>query len=209
VIELFASDTPNGKKVSIMLEEIKLDYKVTKLDLSKGDQFKNEFKKISPFSKIPAIVDHQNNNETVFESGAILIYLAEKSGKFYNLKNKLKIDQWLMAQMGSIGPFIGQYHFFYHFNKGLSEISEKRYFDITKSIYKVLDDHLKNNKFLAGDEYSIADIATWPWIARHHWHDIGLKNYFNLCEWYKIIAERPAVIKGYKFMDKASEIPGP
>ena len=209
MIELFASDTPNGKKVSIMLEEIKLDYKVTKLDLSKGDQFKNEFKKISPFSKIPAIVDHQNNNETVFESGAILIYLAEKSGKFYNLKNKLKIDQWLMAQMGSIGPFIGQYHFFYHFNKGLSEISEKRYFDITKSIYKVLDDHLKNNKFLAGDEYSIADIATWPWIARHHWHDIGLKNYTNLCKWYEVISKRPAVVKGYKFMDEASEIPKP
>ena len=209
MIELFASDTPNGKKVSIMLEEIKLDYKVTKLDLSKGDQFKNEFKKISPFSKIPAIVDHQNNNETVFESGAILIYLAEKSGKFYNLKNKLKIDQWLMAQMGSIGPFIGQYHFFYHFNKGLSEISEKRYFDITKSIYKVLDDHLKNNKFLAGDEYSIADIATWPWIARHHWHDIGLKKYSNLCRWYEMLSERPAVIKGYKFMDKASDIPKP
>tara|TARA_B100000579_G_C22754498_1_gene815727 strand:+ start:682 stop:1311 length:630 start_codon:yes stop_codon:yes gene_type:complete len=209
VINLFSSDTPNGKKVSIMLEEIGLDYKVTKLDLSKGDQFKSEFKKISPFSKIPAIIDHSNNKVAVFESGAILIYLAEKSGKFYGLKNKLKIDQWLMAQMGSIGPFIGQYHFFYRFNKGLSEISEKRYFDITKSIYKVLDDHLKNNNFLAGDEYSIADIATWPWIARHHWHDIGLKNYTNLCKWYEVISKRPAVVKGYKFMDEASEIPIP
>ena len=209
MIDLFSSDTPNGKKVSIMLEEIGLDYKVKKLDLSKGDQFKSEFKKISPFSKIPAIIDHSNNKEAVFESGAILIYLAEKSGKFYRLENKLKIDQWLMAQMGSIGPFIGQYHFFYRFNKGLSEISEKRYFDITKSIYKVLDDHLKNNNFLAGDEYSIADIATWPWIARHHWHDIGLKNYTNLCKWYEVISKRPAVVKGYKFMDEASEIPKP
>ncbi len=208
MIELFSSDTPNGKKISIMLEEIKFEYKVTKLDLSNGDQFKKEFIKISPFSKIPAIIDH-NNKESIFESGAILIYLAEKSKKFYDNKNKLKIDQWLMAQMGSIGPFIGQYHFFYKFNKGLSEIGEKRYFEMTKSIYKVLDDHLKKNKFLVGDNYSIADIATWPWIARHHWHDIGLKNYSNLCRWYELIAERPAVIKGYKFMDKESKIPMP
>ena len=156
-----------------MLEEIGLNYKVTKIDLSRGDQFKTEFVKISPFSKIPAIVDHDNNNVTIFESGAILIYLAEKSGKFYNNKNKLKIDQWLMAQMGSIGPFIGQYHYFYHFNKGLSEISEERYLNITKNIYKVLNQHLSENKYLAGEDYSIADIATWPWIARHNWHDIG------------------------------------
>ena len=209
MIELFSSDTPNGKKIGIMLEEIGFDYKVTKLDLAKGDQFKPEFKKISPFSKIPAIVDYTNNQETIFESGAILIYLAEKSGKFYDKKNKLKIDQWLMAQMGSIGPFIGQYHFFFRFNKGLSEVGEKRYFDITKSIYKVLDGQLVNNRFLAGDSYSIADIATWPWIARHNWHDIGLKHYKNLCRWYEMIAERPAVIKGYKFMDETSNIPKP
>ena len=131
MIDLFSSDTPNGKKVGIMLEEIKFNYKVIKLDLSKGDQFKSDFKKISPFSKIPAIVDHSNKREAVFESGAILIYLAEKSGKFYDKKNKLKIDQWLMAQMGSIGPFIGQYHYFYHFNKGLSDVGEKRYFEIS------------------------------------------------------------------------------
>ena len=209
MIELFSSDTPNGKKVSIMLEEINFEYKVTKLDLSNGDQFKADFKKISPFSKIPAIIDHSNKKEAVFESGAILIYLAEKSGKFYGLENKLKIDQWLMAQMGSIGPFIGQYHYFYRFNRGLSEIGEKRYYEITKSIYKVLDGQLSNNKYLAGEIYSIADIATWPWIARHHWHDIGLKNYPNLCKWYETISSRPAVIKGYKFLDKDSDIPKP
>ena len=124
-------------------------------------------------------------------------------------KNKLKIDQWLMAQMGSIGPFIGKYHYFYHFNKGISQIGEKRYFEMTKSIYKVLDDHLVGNKFLSGENYTIADIATWPWIARHHWHDIGLNNYKNLCKWYEMIAERPAVIKGYKFIDKDSQIPKP
>ena len=192
-----------------MLEEIGFEYAVKKMDLSKGDQFKEDFKKISPFSKIPAIIDHSNNKESVFESGAILIYLAEKSGKFYEKKNKLKIDQWLMAQMGSIGPFIGQYHFFYKFNKGLSEVGEKRYFEMTKKVYEVLENHLSKNDYLAGEKYSIADIATWPWIARHQWHDIGLKNYNNLCDWYIRIADRPAVVKGYKFLDKNSEIPKP
>ena len=209
MIDLFSSDTPNGKKISIMLEEIGFEYAVKKMDLSKGDQFKEDFKKISPFSKIPAIIDHSNNKESVFESGAILIYLAEKSGKFYEKKNKLKIDQWLMAQMGSIGPFIGQYHFFYKFNKGLSEVGEKRYFEMTKKVYEVLENHLSKNDYLAGENYSIADIATWPWIARHQWHDIGLKNYNNLCDWYIRIADRPAVVKGYKFLDKNSEIPKP
>ena len=192
-----------------MLEEIGYEYAVKKMDLSKGDQFKEDFKKISPFSKIPAIIDHSNNEESVFESGAILIYLAEKSGKFYEKENKLKIDQWLMAQMGSIGPFIGQYHFFYKFNKGLSEVGEKRYFEMTKKVYEVLENHLSKNNYLAGENYSIADIATWPWIARHQWHDIGLKNYNNLCDWYIRIADRPAVVKGYKFLDKNSEIPKP
>ena len=209
MIDLFSSDTPNGKKISIMLEEIGYEYAVKKMDLSKGDQFKEDFKKISPFSKIPAIIDHSNNKESVFESGAILIYLAEKSGKFYEKENKLKIDQWLMAQMGSIGPFIGQYHFFYKFNKGLSEVGEKRYFEMTKKVYEVLENHLSKNDYLAGENYSIADIATWPWIARHQWHDIGLKNYNKLCDWYIRISERPAVIKGYKFLDKNSEIPKP
>ena len=192
-----------------MLEEIGFKYAVKKMDLSKGDQFKKDFKEISPFPKIPAIIDHSNNKESVFESGAILIYLAEKSGKFYEKENKLKIDQWLMAQMGSIGPFIGQYHFFYKFNKGLSEVGEKRYFEMTKKVYEVLEYHLSKNDYLAGENYSIADIATWPWIARHQWHDIGLKNYDNLCDWYIRIADRPAVVKGYKFLDKNSEIPKP
>jgi len=209
VIELFSSDTPNGKKISIMLQEIGLEYKVTKIDLSAGDQFKPDFKKISPFSKIPAIIDHSNNDEAVFESGAILIYLAERSGKLYDKKNKLKIDQWLMAQMGSIGPFVGQYHYFYKFNKGLSEVGEKRYFEMTKRIYKVLENHLLKNKYLAGENYSIADIATWPWIARHEWHDIGLKNYKNLSNWYSKIADREAVVKGYAFMNESAVIPKP
>ena len=207
MIELFASDTPNGKKISIMLEEIKSPYKVIPVKLDRGDQFKEEFKQISPFSKIPVIKD-KDNNKSVFGSGAILIYLAEKSKKFYSKENKLDIDQWLMAQMGLIGPMIGQYHSFYRFNKGKSKYGEERYFKITKDLYKNLDDRLSVSKFLACDDYTIADIATWPWIARHEWHDIGLKKYNNLCKWYDIISERDAVIKGYNFMG-AGDIPKP
>ena len=208
MIELFAADTPNGKKISIMLEEIGFKYKVTNIDIYKGEQFAEKFKKISPFSKIPVIKD-SDNKETIFGSGAILIYLAEKTKKFYKKKNKLKINQWLMAQLGLVGPLIGQYHSFYRFNKGKSKYGEERYFNITKSLYKNLNDRLSETKYLAGQDYSIADIATWPWIARHQWHDIGLKNYDNLCDWYIRIADRPAVVKGYKFLDKNSEIPKP
>jgi GST-like protein len=208
VIELFSADTPNGKKISIMLEEIGYEYKVTKLDLGNNDQFKPEFIKISPFSKIPVITDH-DNKESVFESGAILIYLAEKSGKFYDKSERLKINQWLMAQMGTIGPMIGQHHQFHHYNSGKSEFGEERYFKITKRIYQELDNRLKNAKFLAGKNYTIADIATWPWIARHEWHDIGLKNYKNLSRWYIDISKRESVIKGYQFMNKKELPPQP
>ena len=208
MIELFSADTPNGKKVSIMLEEIGFKYQVTNISLSAKEQLSAKFKKISPFGKIPVIKDH-DNNETVFESGAILIYLAEKSKKFYDEGERLKINQWLMAQMGLIGPMIGQHHQFHHYNPGKSDFGEKRYFEISKRIYKDLDDRLSNSKYLASDNYTIADIATWPWIARHEWHDIGLKNYKYLCNWYETIAIRPAVIKGYKFMNKETEIPKP
>ena len=209
MIELFAADTPNGKKISIMLEEINFKYNVTKVDLSAGEQFKPNFRKISPFSKIPVIVDSSNNNEAIFESGAILIYLAEKSKKFYDVVDRLKINQWLMAQMGYVGPIIGQHHQFHHYNPGKSKFGEERYFKITKSIYKDLDERLEQSKYLAGENYSIADIATWPWIARHEWHDIGLKNYKNLTRWYMKIADREAVIKGYNFMKKGEAIPKP
>ena len=208
MIELFTADTPNGKKISIMLEEIGLDYKVTKIDISKNEQFKPEFVKISPFSKIPVITDH-DNNKSIFESGAILMYLGEKSGKFYDQKDRLKINQWLMAQMGIIGPMIGQHHQFHHYNPGKSEFGEERYFKISKRIYQELDNRLKVSKFLAGEKYTIADIATWPWIARHEWHDIGLKNFKDLSRWYVDISKREAVIKGYQFMNKKDLPPQP
>ena len=206
MIELFTADTPNGKKISIMLEEIGYEYKLTKVDISKDEQFKPEFVKISPFSKIPVIIDHENN-ESIFESGAILIYLAEKSEKFYDKNESNIINQWLMAQMGLIGPMIGQHHQFHHYNPGKSEFGEERYFKIAKRIYQELDNRLKQSKFLAGENYTIADIATWPWFARHEWHDIGLKNYQNLSRWYLEIADREAVIKGYDLYKIGSQIP--
>tara|TARA_B100000902_G_scaffold59715_1_gene66859 strand:- start:168 stop:794 length:627 start_codon:yes stop_codon:yes gene_type:complete len=206
VIELFSSDTPNGKKISIMLEEINYKYKLTKVDISNGEQFNPKFIKISPFSKIPVIIDH-DENKTVFESGAILMYLGEKSGKFYNKEDRLKINQWLMAQMGYIGPMIGQHHQFHYYNPGKSDFGEERFFKITKKIYQDLDNRLANSKYLAGEKYSIADIATWPWIARHEWHDIGLKKFENLSRWYLDIANRDAVIKGYDQYNNGSEIP--
>ena len=208
MIELFTADTPNGKKIGIMLEEIGWDYKVTKVNIFKDEQFKPEFRKISPFSKIPVIIDH-DNNESVFESGAILMYLGEKSNKFYDQNNRLKINQWLMIQMAIVGPFIGQHHQFHHYNPGKSKFGEERYFKITKTIYKDLDERLGQSKFLAGEDYTIADIATWPWIARHEWHDVGLKNHKNLTRWYLEISKRPAVIKGYDFMSRGEIIPKP
>ena len=207
MIELFAANTPNGWKISIMLEEIGYEYKTTPVDIKNDEQFKAEFIRISPFSKIPVIIDHDNNKESVFESGAILMYLAEQSGKLYEKQNRLIINQWLMAQMGTVGPMIGQHHQFHHYNPGKSDFGEERYFKIAKRIYQELDNRLKNSKFLAGNDYTIADIATWPWMARHEWHDIGLKNYKNLSRWYLEISDREAVVKGFRFMDKDAEIP--
>ena len=205
MIELFSANTPNGKKISIMLEEIGYKYNVTKIDLDKGEQFKKEFKKISPLSKIPVIIDHKNN-QTIFESGAILIYLAIESGKFYNREDRLVINQWLMAQMGYVGPMLGQHHQFHHYNPGRSKFGEDRYFKIAKRIYEELDQRLLNSKFLSGENYTIADIATFPWIARHEWHDIGLSQFKNLTRWYNEISKRDAVIKGFSFM-KENELP--
>ena len=206
MIELFTSNTPNGKKISIMLEEIKYDYKVTSIDISKDEQFESEFKKISPFNKIPVITDHKNNT-SLFESGAILIYLGEQSKKFYDLDKKTIINQWLMAQMAYVGPMLGQHHQFHHYNPGKSEFGEERYFKVCARIYKELDERLGDKEYLAGNFYSIADIATFPWIARHEWHDIGLKKHKNLTRWYEVISKREAVQKGYDLFEKGEKVP--
>ena len=202
MFELFADSTPNARKISIMLEEINEDYDVTLINLNKGEQFEDEFKKISPFSKIPVL---RHDNQTIFESGAILIYLANLSGEFYG-SNKNLTTQWLMAQMGYIGPMLGQHHQFHYYNSGKSEFGEQRYFKIAETIYKNLDDHLLKNNYLA-DEYSIADIATYPWIARHTIHDVGLNKFKNLMRWYNQISLRPAVIRGYDLFKDGSRPP--
>ena len=206
MIELLTADTPNGKKISIMLEELNYDYKVTKINMNKDEQFKPEFKKLSPFSKIPVIIDHETKT-SLFESGAILIYLGEKSGKFYDKKQRTVINQWLMGQMAYIGPMLGQHHQFHYYNPGKSEFGEKRYFKISERIYRELDERLSKSTFLAGNEYTIADIATFPWIARHEWHDIGLKKFKNLNRWYDEISSRDAVKRGYDLLKKGDQIP--
>ena len=204
MIELLSADTPNGKKISIMLEEIGFEYSVTKININKDEQLNPEFRKISPFSKIPVIKD---GDISIFESGAILIYLGEKSGKFYNLNERLIINQWLMGQMAYVGPMLGQHHQFHHYNPGKSEFGEERYFKIAKRIYADLDERLGQSEYLAGKNYTIADIATFPWIARHEIHDIGLKNFKNLTRWYSSIAKRDAVIKGYDFLKRGENVP--
>ena len=208
MIELLTANTPNGKKISIMLEEIKFEYKVTKVNIQKEEQFDPKFRAISPFSKIPVIIDHENKT-SLFESGAILMYLGEKSGKFYPNKNKHLINQWLMGQMAYVGPMLGQHHQFHHYNSGKSNWGEERYFKITRKIYEDLEARLSASDYLAGKEYSIADIATWSWIARHKRHDIGLENFKGLSRWYVDIAKRPAVIKGFKVLNKDAEIDYP
>ena len=205
MIELLTANTPNGKKISIMLEEINFEYKVTKVNINKDEQFKPEFAKLSPFRKIPVIIDHENN-QSLFESGAILIYLAEKSGKFYDQENRTQINQWLMGQMAYVGPMLGQHHQFHHYNPGKSKFGEDRYFKIAKRIYQELDERLSTNTYLSGNNYTISDIATFPWIARHEWHDIGLSQFKSLTRWYNEISKRDAVIKGFSFMNK-NELP--
>ena len=204
MIELLTANTPNGQKISIMLEEIKFDYFITKININKDEQFDPAFRKISPFSKIPVIRDGEIS---IFESGAILIYLAEKSGKFYDASERLIVNQWLMAQMAYVGPMFGQHHQFHHYNPGKSEFGEERYFKIARRIYADLDERLGQSEYLAGRSYTIADIATFPWVARHNIHDIGLKNYPNLTRWYSVISKREAVIKGYDLLKRGEQIP--
>ena len=206
MIELFYSPTPNGRKVSIMLEETKIEYKITSINLGKEEQFKPEFLKINPYGKIPAIIDHEKDL-VLIESGAILIYLARKSNQFLHKENEIRIFEWLMFQTGNVGPMLGQHHHFHHFNPGKSKYAEDRFFKNSIRVYEVLDKILSKNNYLAGEDYSIADISTFPWIARHNWHDIGLKKYKHLSKWYEFISDRSAVKKGYDCLNTGEQIP--
>ncbi len=209
MIDLYTWTTPNGRKVSIMLEELALPYKAIAVDIGKGEQHDPEFLKISPNNKIPAIVDH-DSGISLMESGAILMYLAEKTGQFMPTSGaaKWQVVEWLMMQMGSVGPMLGQTHHFLFYNKGKDPYAEERYSKENARIYGVLDKRLGEHQYLAGD-YSIADIATWPWIARHPRQEMDLNEYPNLLRWYLEIAARPAVQRGYLVPKHVEEIPIP
>ncbi len=196
MIDLYTWSTPNGRKVSIMLEECGLEYAPHAIDIGKGDQFKPEFLKISPNNRIPAIID-RDNGRSLFESGAILMYLAEKTGKFWpqDADGRWLTMQWLMWQMGGVGPMFGQVHHFVKYNQGKAPYAEERYLKEAHRLYGVLDRRLAEVEYLAGS-YSIADMATWPWVSRFEWQTVDLKAYPNVLRWYKAIAGRPAVQKG-------------
>jgi GSH-dependent disulfide-bond oxidoreductase len=209
MIDLYTWTTPNGYKISIMLEEVGLPYTAHAIDIGKDDQFDREFLKISPNNKIPAIVDHDTGT-TMMESGAILLYLAEKTGQLMPTDEKARwqVIEWLMWQMGGIGPFLGQVHHFVRFNKGKSAYAEERYLNEAHRLYGVLDRRLADREYIARD-YSIADIAIWPWISRFEWQTIDMNAYPNVKRWYTAIARRPAVERGCAVPMTVGDIPMP
>lgn len=209
MIDLYTWNTPNGKKISIALEEMGLAYAVHSVNIGKDEQFKPEFLAISPNNKIPAIVDRETG-DSVFESGAILMYLGDKTGQFYpaDHKTRIRVHEWLMWQMSAVGPMLGRAHYFLKYNAGKAPFVEDWFATEAKRIYGVLDKLLSDKPFMCGD-YSIADMATFPWIARHPWQRIDLKDFPNVKRWYLEIAARPAAQKGYAVPNAADEIPMP
>ncbi|MFZ0487652.1 MAG: glutathione S-transferase N-terminal domain-containing protein [Arenicellales bacterium] len=211
MIDLYTWTTPNGRKVSIMLEELGLSYNVIPVDIGNGEQHRPEFLEISPNNKIPAIVDHDNDFH-LMESGAILMYLADKTGELMPPANSgepyWRVIEWLMFQMGDLGPLLGQTHHFVKFHPDKSEYARQRYLNENRRLYSVLDKRLAHREYIV-DEYSIADIAIWPWISRYEWQTMNLDDYPNLKRWYLAIAERPAVVRGYYVPHKVQELPLP
>lgn len=207
MIDLYTWTTPNGRKVSILLEELGVDYDVHPINIGQGDQKAPDFLKISPNNKIPAIVDRENGL-TLMESGAIMWYLAEKYGKFLPTDplDKIKVMEWLMWQMGGLGPMAGQAHHFLHFNKGKADYAEERYAAEVQRLYGVLDTQLAGQDFIVGD-YSIADMACWPWVSRYEWQQIDLTQFPNVRAWYQRLLAREAVQKGYHVPKVMGEIP--
>ena len=210
MIDLYTWSTPNGRKVSIMLEECGLPYAVHPIDIGKDHQFAPEFLKISPNNKIPAIVD-RDDGQSVFESGAILIYLAEKSGRFLPTAKGPRIAalEWLMFQMGGVGPMLGQAHHFLHFNPGKAAYAEERYAGEARRLYGVMDRRLGEAPYLAGAEVTIADFATWPWLSRWQWQGVELAAFPNVRRWYLELAARPGVQRGYDVPAFGHTIPLP
>ena len=209
MIDLYTWTTPNGRKVSIMLEELGVDYTAHSIDISKDEQFNPDFLKIAPNNRIPAIVDHDTGIQ-MMETGAIMLYLAEKYGKFLptDEKGRWAAIEWLMWQMGGVGPMLGQVHHFVKYNPGKSEYAEERYSKEARRLYGVLDRRLEGREFIVG-EYTITDMATFPWIARYDWQQIDLNKFPNVRDWYVRIAERPAVQRGYQIPKYMTDIPMP
>ncbi|MDA8584842.1 glutathione S-transferase N-terminal domain-containing protein [Rhodobacteraceae bacterium] len=212
MIDLYTWTTPNGRKVSIMLEELGVEYNVHSIDISKDEQFAPDFLKIAPNNRIPAIVDHDTGVQ-MMETGAIMLYLSEKYGKFMPAGDeRWAAIEWLMWQMGGIGPMLGQVHHFVKYNPGKSEYAEERYSKEAKRLYGVLDRRLEGRDFMVGagrGEYSITDMATWPWTSRFDWQKIDLNEFPNVKDWYVRIAERPAVQRGYQIPKYVTDIPMP
>lgn len=210
MIDLHTWATPNGRKISILLEELGLPYQAYAVDITKGEQHDPAFLKISPNNKIPAIFDH-DAGFPVFESGAIMIHLAERTGSDLlprDPKTRTDVLQWLMWQMGGFGPMLGQAHTYLHFNKGLSAPAEERFHAEALRLYGVLDRQLSGGEFVAGD-YSIADIAIFPWVARYDWHQVNLTGFPDVLRWYRAMAERPAVQRGYQVPKDVGPVPIP
>jgi GSH-dependent disulfide-bond oxidoreductase len=209
MIDLYTWTTPNGRKISIMLEEIGMPYRAIPVDIGNEEQFEESFLRISPNNKIPAIVD-RDTDLSLMESGAILIYLADKTGRLLPPEGpaRYRVLEWLMMQMGSVGPMLGQAHHFHRFNRGKAPYAEERYLSEAARIYGVLDRRLSQSEYLAG-EYSIADIATWPWISRYEWHRIDWQSYPSLKRWYLDISGREAVRRGYDVPRPTTPIPVP
>ena len=207
MIDFYTWTTPNGRKVSILLEELGADYKAHAIDIGTGEQHAPAFLAISPNNKIPAIHDH-DTGMSIMESAAIMIYLAEKYSKFFPRSGQGRTDvlQWLMWQMGGLGPMLGQVHQFVHHNKGVSAYAEERFTKEAKRLYGVLDTQLRDNEFIAGD-YSIADMACWPWISRYEWQEMDLSKYPHIQRWYKQLLAREAVQKGYHVPKRMPAIP--
>ena len=210
MIDFYSWSTPNGRKISIMLEETKLDYKLIPINIIKDEQFDKNFLEISPNNKIPAIYDY-DTKISMMESGSILMYLSEKTGIFMpnDDKSRWKRDEWLMFQMASLGPMLGQVHHFVKFNSGKSTYAEERYSAEALRIYGVLNTRLGISQYVAGNDYGIADISIWPWIARFEWQNIDLNKFPNILRWYKEIASRDAVLKGYDMPSMGAAIPNP
>lgn len=212
MIDLYTWTTPNGRKVSIMLEELGVPYEVHSINIGNGEQHAPDFLKVSPNNRIPAIVD-RDNGMTLMESGAIMLYLGQKHGRFlFEGDEYWRMMEWLMWQMGGLGPMLGQVHHFVKYNKGKSEYAEERYSKECHRLYRVLNTRLDGRDYIAGDgpgDYSVADMACWPWISRFEWQEIDLNDYANVRDWYVRIAERPAVQAGYQVPKYVTDVPMP